>query len=94
MDVSQYTIKPKELVEILIKHHNIHDGKWFIGANFGFATGLFGTSPSEASPGVIVGLTHILLQRFVDGTPASAGASDVVVDAAKVNPKDTDNNSQ
>ena len=87
MTISQYSLTPRQMAEILIRNYDIHEGKWFIGVNFGFSPGYFGPTPRDATPGVIVGLTHILLQRFEDGSPAPAGASEIVVDAALVNPK-------
>lgn len=70
----------QELAEMMVKQQGIHDGLWGIYVRFGIgaanaadATGLF-------SPTALVPVKEIGLQRFEE-------ASNLTVDASKVNPR-------
>jgi hypothetical protein len=80
-EVNQYLVKPKELVELIIKSAGIREGRWWLVANFGISPGNFGPTPDEAMPGMAFAIQSIGIQREVPGTPAPPG---LVVDAAKV----------
>lgn len=78
----QYIVSQKELIELLIKHRDVHEGKWLLSVGFGMTGGNFGPTASEATPGAIVSVAHIGIQRAEIGTP-----DEMTVDAAVVNPK-------
>jgi hypothetical protein len=80
---TQYSVPHKELVEVLIKHLNIHEGRWVLTLSVGFAPGLFGPSEDQVNPGAAVVINHVLIQRETEGQPAP---SHLVVDAKVVNP--------
>jgi hypothetical protein len=79
---TQYALSHKELVELVIKHTGIHEGRWMLGVTFGFAPGNFGSTPDQLSPGVAVVVSQVLIQR----APPDA-ANGFVVDAAEINPR-------
>jgi hypothetical protein len=81
-EANNYTVTHKELVELIIKHAGIHDGKWVLSATLGFAPGNFGPSPDQLSPGTVVAIQQIGIVRAEAATP-----QEIQVDAAAVNPK-------
>ena len=81
-EASQFIISHKELTELLIKHSDVHEGKWLLWVGFGLTAGNFGPNASEAVPGAIVGVAQIGIQRADGNTP-----NEMTVDAAVVNPK-------
>ena len=80
-EVNQYAFGHKELVELLIKKAGVHEGRWVLMAGFGFSAGNFGPSADQMSPGAIVAITQLGIQRAQADTPEGMG-----VDAAVVNP--------
>jgi len=80
-EVSELTWTHKELIELMIKAANIHDGRWMIELKLSFTPMNSGPSESQISPGVIVGVTGIGIHRELPGAPSA-----LVVDAAEVNP--------
>lgn len=82
-EINNYTVKPKELVELIIKASDLHEGRWFLGVNFGMGPGNFGPSPNEATPGIMVAVQSLFIQREDPANPLPG----ITVDAAKVNPK-------
>jgi hypothetical protein len=84
-NATQYKLKHKELVELLIKANGVHEGRWMLNVDFGMAPGNFGPSENEISPGIMVAVQSVGIQR--DTNPASPLTDALVVDAAVVNPK-------
>jgi hypothetical protein len=89
VDVNQYTVSNRELVELIIKSAGVTEGRWILMANFGFAPGNYGPSPETLSPGVAVVVQSLGIQRLVGD---SNMPPEVTVDAAVVNPKLSDAN--
>jgi|SRR5271163_852107 len=81
---NQYTVKPRELVELIIKASGIKEGRWFLFANFGFAPGNFGPNPAQMAPGAAVIIQGIGIQRE---QPEALMPPEVVVDAAELTEK-------
>ncbi len=79
-EINQYTFSHRELTELMIKASNIREGKWLLAINFGLAAGNFGPNENDISPGAVVAITSIGLQRAQEVSPPA-----LVVDAAKVN---------
>ncbi len=71
----------KELVELLIKKQDIHEGIWALSLQFGMRAANIGSTPeaSDHVPSAIVGVLKIGIHRHDKETNLS-------VDAAKVNP--------
>jgi hypothetical protein len=80
-EANSYAFKHKEVLELLIKKADVHEGKWMLMANFGFSGGNVGPSPEEASPGAFVAILNIGIQRAGADSP-----SGLMLDAADVNP--------
>jgi hypothetical protein len=80
-EVNQLFFQHKEVVELLIRRADLHDGKWVLSLNFGLSPGNFGITPEQAVPGVVVAVTGIGLIRGGSDTPEA-----LQVDASVVNP--------
>jgi hypothetical protein len=81
-EASQYLFNHRELLEIMIKKADVHEGKWSVLANFGFSPGNFGPSPDQMSPGAVVAVLQMGILRATPETP-----KEMVLDAAEVNPR-------
>lgn len=70
-----------EVAELLIKHHNLHEGLYELSLQFQIAVGGvgIGKSPENILPGAMIGVSAIGLSRSEKKGPNT-------VDAAKVNP--------
>jgi hypothetical protein len=80
-EANQYLFTHKELLELLIKQAGLHEGKWMLTANFGFSAANFGPSPDQISPGAVVAILSMGIQRAAPDTPPQG-----VLDAAQINP--------
>ena len=74
-------LKNEQLVELLIKHNGIHEGKYVLALELQIALGSFGPDVNSVSPGAIFGVSGIGLLKTETG---HTGAKPV--DAAIVNP--------
>lgn len=72
----------KQVVEALIKHHDLHEGIWGLFVRFGLGASNVGPDDQQLAPAAILPIVEIGLQRFARETNLS-------VDAARVNPKRT-----
>ena len=70
----------KEIVELLIKRQDIHEGLWCLAVEFGFAAANVGPTPDQIAPSGVVAIVRI-------GIKQSQTADALTVDAAKANPK-------
>jgi hypothetical protein len=80
-EISQYLFSSKELLEILIKEANVHEGRWVLMANFGITPGNYGPAADQMSPGILFAVTQIGIQKAPPELPDGAW-----LDAAVVNP--------
>jgi hypothetical protein len=80
-EVNQYLFKNKEVLEILVKQAGVHEGRWGLMAVFNFGAANVGPTPDQVTPGAIVGLAQLGIQRAVPETPV-----EITVDAAEINP--------
>ena len=80
---TQFLLTHRHLVELIIKDAGVHDGRWMLAVSFGLAPGNFGPSEDQLSPGAVVAINQIGIQRLVGD---AAAPSSLVVDAALVNP--------
>ena len=69
----------RQLTELLIREHGLHEGSFELSVQFDLAVGVFGLGPAGPLPGVMAMLRSIALSRA--GT-----ASPLAVDAAVANP--------
>ena len=80
-DVETYRFSHKEIVELLIKASDVHDGQWMLQVNFGFSAGNMGPDEDGVAPAAIAIVSGIGITRAKEDSPQA-----LVVDAAKVNP--------
>lgn len=78
----QYTFSWPEVTEQLIKKQGIHEGEWMTIVEFGVTGGVFGQPNAEPKPGMAVAANSLQLVKAPPNSPPN-----LVVDAAKVNPK-------
>lgn len=81
-EISQYTVKPKELTELLIKQAGVHEGQWVLMVSFGFTATNAGPEGGELLPSAIIAVQKVGIQR---AEPSSM--PELIVDASVVNPK-------
>jgi hypothetical protein len=79
-EATQIAFKHSELVELLIKKQDIHEGIWGLYIKFGLSASNVGPTEAELMPAAILGVLEIGLQKFEK-------ESNLALDAAKVNPK-------
>lgn len=72
----------KDVITLLIKHFDIHEGMYDLGLEFQIGVGNFGPNKEKAYPGAAIGLAGIKLVE-------SAAMGPHTVDAAKCNPAAT-----
>jgi hypothetical protein len=83
-EVEQYMFKYSEILEVLIKKADLHEGKWQLVMNFGLSAANIGPSPEEVVPGAAIGVLGIGLARAKADSPPG-----LVGDAETINPAST-----
>jgi hypothetical protein len=83
-EANQYIFKLREILELLIKKADLHDGKWQLGFTYGLTALNAGPSPEQIVPGAIIGIMNVVLTKALDNSPEA-----LVADAAVVNPAAT-----
>lgn len=69
----------REITELLVKHHGLHEGLYDLALEFQIAVGAVGPDPQSIVPGAMFGVRRIGIMKT-----EKAGVS--TVDAAQVNP--------
>ena len=72
----------KELVELMIKKQDLHEGIWTLSVNFGMKAANFGSTPESDDylPTALVPVLSVGIQR-------TDKENNLSLDAAKVNPR-------
>jgi hypothetical protein len=87
---SQFTLMSKEILELAVKHLNLHEGLWTFGVSFGFAPGNFGADPNSMNPGIAIAANSFTVTRIDPSVmladPLMRPPPSLVVDAALINP--------
>src|SRR6266513_3063043 len=83
-DPTQFVWTHKELLTLMLKDRDIHEGRWVLLLNWGMSPGNFGPSESEFSPGMLVASTRQGSLRQDPGRPTPP--QELYVDAAEINP--------
>lgn len=81
-DIETYAFSHKELLELLIKASDVHEGEWQLQFNFGFTAGNFGPEDRLMLPGALAMVNQVGMTRAKPDSPKA-----LVLDAAKVNPR-------
>ncbi|WP_428660443.1 hypothetical protein [Reyranella sp.] len=85
-ETNQYALAHTELVEVIIKQCGVHEGRWSLMLSLAIGTGNFSPAPEQAaSPGVVITIPQVGIQRVIEGQPVGPGS--IIVDAAEVNPR-------
>lgn len=71
------TYELKEIAEMLIRRNNLHEGMYDLTLEFGLFVGAVGPSPSEVTPGVMVGVRHIGIMKTAKMGPSTVNAAEV-----------------
>lgn len=69
----------KEVAALLVKHYDLHEGKFDLLVEYQFGAGAFGPTPETVNPGVMIGIAKL-------GLTQSAQPGPLTVDAAEINP--------
>jgi len=69
----------KEVAALLVKHYDLHEGKFDLLLEYQFGAGAFGPTPETVNPGVMIGISKL-------GLTQSAQPGPLTVDAAEINP--------
>lgn len=77
---TQIAFSYKEIVEALIKKHDLHEGLWGLNVNFGLQATNIGPNDTDLKPAGVLAILGIGLQKMDK-------ENNMTVDAAKVNPK-------
>ncbi len=80
---THFALTHRELLQLIIKNADVHEGRWILSVTFAFAPGNFGPSEDQLSPGTVVAVNQIGIQREAPEMSAPPG---LVLDAAIVNP--------
>lgn len=83
-EATQYTIAVKDLMELLIKKHNINEGLWVPTVGMKIGSGQFGSNEEEPLPGAYLTFSNFGIQKIDPSSPRPPNA--IAIDAAKVNP--------
>lgn len=82
-NASSYSFDHKEIVTLMLKEADIHDGIWTLSVNFRLGAGAFGPTPSEVAPTGFVSIEGIGLQKI---DPVPSELPPLAFDAAELNP--------
>lgn len=82
---SQYTYSHKQLVQLMLRDSDIHEGQWTLSVGFRLGAGAFGPTEAEVAPSAFVSIESVGIQRIEqqDGQPLPP----LTFDAAELNPK-------
>ena len=76
-EIKQISYTNKEILILMIKDQNIHEGHWVLGAGFAFGAMSMGQSAdgADASPTAIATLSGLGIERIPESVPFSVDAS-------------------
>ena len=83
-ETDQLTWTHKELLVMMVRGANLHEGKWQLLINFMVGPSVAGPAPDQAVPTMMVGIANIGIQRVPQGANPP---EHLYVDAATVNPE-------
>ena len=77
-EAKQITFSYKEVVEALVRYHNINEGLWALYVEFGIGGANIGPDPrKDLKPAAIVPILKLGLQRANEPTNLTADASEI-----------------
>ncbi|MDD5241592.1 MAG: hypothetical protein PHG47_07720 [Sulfuricella sp.] len=66
----------REITELLIKHHGLHEGLYDLALEFQIAVGAVGPDPSSIVPGAMIGVRRIGLVNTDKEGPSTVNAAE------------------
>lgn len=85
-EINEMSLNHDELLKLLIKYNEVHEGIWGLSFAFGIGVGNFGPDPKNIFPGATVTVNQIGIKRVPHGESLDSPGT-VAADAAIVNPK-------
>jgi hypothetical protein len=79
-ETTEVNFSHREIVEMLIKKQDLHEGIWGLSVRFNFVATNVGPSPAEVNPAGVISILQIGIHKM-------ELESNLALDAAKVNPK-------
>jgi hypothetical protein len=79
-EATQISFKHAEIVELMLKKQEIHEGIWGLFIKFGMGASNVGPTETDLNPAALIAVLEIGLQKFEK-------ESNIAVDAARVNPR-------
>ena len=76
---SEFTFSHEELVSLMLKSANVHEGLWALSVNFKLGAGVFGANEKDVAPTGFVSVEALGVRR-------APGVGPMVFDAAQLNP--------
>ncbi|ERJ18149.1 hypothetical protein SSPSH_002926 [Salinisphaera shabanensis E1L3A] len=77
-----YSFNPFEILTLMVKEADIHEGKWMLKLDFDVKGGNFAIEGEDPTPGTVVMVKSLTLARDDDDSDAPLS-----VDAAEINPR-------
>lgn len=77
---TEFSFNHSELVALMLKDANIHEGLWSLTVNFKLGAGAFGPNEDEVAPSAFVSVDSLGIRRAPEPGP-------LIFDAATINPK-------
>lgn len=76
-DITRYDYSKKDLLILMLKDREIHEGNWVLGVKFNFTAMNIGQLPdgSDASPAGVVAVENLCLERTPEPLPFSVNAA-------------------
>ena len=81
----RHSFKLSELLEMMIKAADVHEGEWELIVNHLYGSGGFDVSETERVPSIIVAFAGVGIARLAAGVEKAKNS--VWADAAIINPK-------
>jgi hypothetical protein len=80
-EANQFMFGHKELVELMVKKADLHEGKWTLAITFGFGAVNGGPTPDQVMPTGVVAVQAIGIHKAQPDSPEP-----ITVDASVINP--------
>lgn len=71
------SLEHRVLAELLVKHHDLHEGLYDLAFEFQIAVGAIGPSPESVLPGAMIGVKSIGLMKVDKNGPQTVNAAEV-----------------
>lgn len=73
----EHMLDLRNLTELLIKHHDIHQGLYELRVEFQIGVGAVGPAPDKILPGALFGVSRVGISPVQENGPSTVDAADV-----------------